>query len=75
MFNDYTYLLESYHSFNISQEDIRKLLLRSLQIQQYRFYAHTKELNKYGKRWMLKGTSIDIKDVAKAEVNPIIAAH
>jgi len=27
------------------------------------------------KRWMLKGTSIDIKDVAKkAEVNPIIAA-
>jgi hypothetical protein len=23
MFNDYTYLLESYHNFNISKEDIR----------------------------------------------------
>ena len=28
MFNDYTYLLESYHSFNISQEDIQKTIAK-----------------------------------------------
>lgn len=28
MFNDYTYLLESYHNFNISQEDIRETIAK-----------------------------------------------
>lgn len=28
MFNDYTYLLESYHNFNISQEDISKTITK-----------------------------------------------